>query len=157
MDIQLVSPAFDDRIRWDPALIRKYDVPGPRYTSYPTALQFDENFGSREYERYLLERPPVIGPLSLYVHIPYCRNICYYCACNKIVTRDADVAERYIVALEKEIELLARHFDKRRRVTQLHWGGGTPTFLSPAELTRLMHGLAKHFSLIDSAERDYSI
>jgi len=73
------------------------------------------------------------------------------------VTRDASVAERYIVALEKEIALLSRHFDRRRRVTQLHWGGGTPTFLSPAELTRLMHGLAKHFSLIDSPEREYSI
>jgi oxygen-independent coproporphyrinogen-3 oxidase len=157
MDIQLARHGFDDRIRWDPALIRKYDVPGPRYTSYPTALQFTDGFGAREYEQYLLERPPVIGPLSLYVHIPYCRNICYYCACNKIVTRDAAVAERYIVALEKETALLSRHFDRRRRVTQLHWGGGTPTFLSPAELTRLMHGLAKHFSLIDAPEREYSI
>jgi oxygen-independent coproporphyrinogen-3 oxidase len=157
MDIDVVSHGFDDRIRWDPALIRKYDVAGPRYTSYPTALQFTESFGAREYEEYLLERPPVIGPLSLYVHIPYCRNICYYCACNKIVTRDAAVAERYIVAVEKEIALLSRHFDRRRRVTQLHWGGGTPTFLSPAELTRLMHGLAKHFSLIDAPEREYSI
>ncbi len=157
MDIQLARHGFDDRIRWDPALIRKYDVPGPRYTSYPTALQFTDSFGAREYEQYLLERPPVIGPLSLYVHIPYCRNICYYCACNKIVTRDAAVAERYIVALEKETALLSRHFDRRRRVTQLHWGGGTPTFLSPAELTRLMHGLAKHFSLIDAPEREYSI
>ena len=157
MDIQLGRHGFDDRIRWDPALIRKYDVPGPRYTSYPTALQFTDSFGAREYEQYLLERPPVIGPLSLYVHIPYCRNICYYCACNKIVTRDAAVAERYIVALEKETALLSRHFDRRRRVTQLHWGGGTPTFLSPAELTRLMHGLAKHFSLIDAPEREYSI
>jgi len=157
MDSPLVAHGFDDRIRWDPGLIRKYDVAGPRYTSYPTALQFESGFGSREYESYLLERPPAIGPLSLYVHIPYCRNICYYCACNKIVTRDSEVAERYIVALEKEIALLSRHFDRRRRVTQLHWGGGTPTFLSPAELTRLMHGLAKHFSLIDSPEREYSI
>ena len=117
MDIQLARHGFDDRIRWDPALIRKYDVPGPRYTSYPTALQFTDSFGAREYEQYLLERPQVIGPLSLYVHIPYCRNICYYCACNKIVTRDAAVAERYIVALEKETALLSRHFDRRRRVT----------------------------------------
>ncbi|MBP6482727.1 MAG: coproporphyrinogen III oxidase, partial [Pseudomonadales bacterium] len=93
----------DDRVSWDPALIRKYDIAGPRYTSYPTALQFHDAFGSRQYERYLLERPPTIGPLSLYVHIPFCRNICYYCACNKIITRDAEVAERYLVALEKEL------------------------------------------------------
>ncbi|MCG3169645.1 MAG: Oxygen-independent coproporphyrinogen III oxidase [Pseudomonadales bacterium] len=157
MDMQSSTHGIDERIRWDPALIRKYDVAGPRYTSYPTAVQFADGFGSREYERYLLERPPVIGPLSLYVHIPYCRNICYYCACNKIITRDPEVAERYIVAVEKEVTLLARHFDQRRRVTQLHWGGGTPTYLSPAELTQLMHVLAKHFSLIDSPEREYSI
>jgi oxygen-independent coproporphyrinogen III oxidase len=157
MDMPAINHGFDDRVSWDPALIRKYDVPGPRYTSYPTALQFEDSFGAREYERYLLERPPSISALSLYVHIPYCRNICYYCACNKIVTRDADVAERYIIALEREMELLGRYFDRRRRVTQLHWGGGTPTFLGNAEMTRLMHSLAVNFSLIDSPDREYSI
>ena len=157
MEMPVTYHGCDDRVSWDPALIRKYDIAGPRYTSYPTALQFHDGFGSREYERYLLERPPTIGPLSLYVHIPFCRNICYYCACNKIITRDAEVAERYLVALEKELELLGRHFDHRRRVTQLHWGGGTPTFLSNSELTRLMHSLAVHFNLNDSPDREYSI
>ncbi len=157
MDMKSSTYAIDEHIHWNPALIRKYDVSGPRYTSYPTAVQFSDEFDSGEYERYLLERPPVIGPLSLYVHIPYCRNICYYCACNKIITRDPEVAGRYLRGVEKELDLLARHFDQRRRVTQLHWGGGTPTYLSPAELTQLMHALAKHFLLIDSPEREYSI
>lgn len=155
--MQSIPHQVDARIRWDPALVRKYDVAGPRYTSYPTAMQFSDGFGPGDYARYLHERPPMIGPLSLYVHIPYCRNICHYCACNKVITRDPEVAERYIGAMEQEIELLAPHFDQRRRVTQLHWGGGTPTFLSPAELTQLMHVLAKHFLLIDSPEREYSI
>jgi len=157
MDMQIADRGCDTRISWDSRLIRKYDVAGPRYTSYPTAVQFRDDFGPSDYEQYLRERPPTIGPMSLYVHIPYCRNICYYCACNKIVTRDAEVAERYLVAVEKEVELLSRYFDRRRRVTQLHWGGGTPTFLSNAELTRLMHVLASHFSLIDAPEREYSI
>ena len=155
--MQSTTHAIDEYIHWNPALIRKYDVAGPRYTSYPTAVQFSDEFDPDGYERYLRERPPVIGPLSIYVHIPYCRNICYYCACNKIITRDTEVASRYIRGVEKELDLLARHFDPRRRVTQLHWGGGTPTYLSPAELTQLMHVLAKHFLLIDSPEREYSI
>jgi oxygen-independent coproporphyrinogen-3 oxidase len=143
--------------RWDSALLAKYDVAGPRYTSYPTALQFHEGFDDRAWDRYLLERPPTIAPLSLYVHVPFCRNICYYCACNKIVTRDATIAERYLAALEQEVALLARHVDRRRRITQLHWGGGTPTYFDHSELTRLMHALAVHFSLNDAAEREYSI
>jgi oxygen-independent coproporphyrinogen-3 oxidase len=147
----------DTRVRWDPALLRKYDVAGPRYTSYPTAVQFHEGFGARDYERYLLERPPTIAPLSLYVHIPFCRSICYYCACNKIVTRDEALATRYLDSLERELELIGRFFDRRRRITQLHWGGGTPTFFGNAELTRLMHSLAVHFSLNDAPEREYSI
>lgn len=143
--------------RWDSALLAKYDVAGPRYTSYPTALQFHEGFDDRAWEQYLRERPPVITPLSLYVHVPFCRNICYYCACNKVVTRNSVLAERYLDALEQEVALLARHVDRRRRITQLHWGGGTPTYFDQSELTRLMHALAVHFSLNDAPEREYSI
>ena len=157
MNIIAKRAATEDLFVWDERLIRKYDVPGPRYTSYPTALQFTESFGPDAYREYLSPRPVSIGALSLYVHVPYCRNICYYCACNKIVTRDQSVAERYLDALEKEVKLLAPYFDGRRKVTQLHWGGGTPTFLSGAELTRLMHILSSHFTLIDSADREYSI
>lgn len=152
-----VATEWNDALYWDADLIRKYDVAGPRYTSYPTAVQFSERFAAADYESYLRERPATIGPLSLYVHIPFCRNICYYCACNKIVTRDGEAAERYLLAVERELAMLARHFDRRRRVTQLHWGGGTPTFLSNSELTRLLHGIACHFSLIDTPEREYSI
>lgn len=143
--------------RWDSALLAKYDVAGPRYTSYPTAPQFHEDFDDHAWERYLRERPATIAPLSLYVHVPFCRNICYYCACNKVVTRDTTRAERYLDALEQEVALLGRHVDRRRRITQLHWGGGTPTYFDHAELTRLMHALAVHFTLNDSPEREYSI
>ena len=157
MEMPLAPQLTDHRVKWDPALVRKYDTAGPRYTSYPTAPQFHEGFGPLEYERHLLERPPTIAPLSLYVHIPFCHNICYYCACNKVVTRDAEQAERYLGALERELALLAPHFDRRRRITQLHWGGGTPTWLDNAGLTRLMHSLAVHFSLNDAPDREYSI
>ena len=137
--------------------MRKYDVPGPRYTSYPTALQFSESFDDRAWETYLRERPATIAPLSLYVHIPFCRDICYYCGCNKVVTRDTSRADRYLDSLAREMALLARHVDRRRRITQLHWGGGTPTFLGNAGMTRLMHDLAVHFTLNSSMQREYSI
>ena len=142
---------------WDSALLRKYDVPGPRYTSYPTALTFSESFDDHAWETYLRERPPTIAPLSLYVHVPFCRDICYYCGCNKVVTRDPTRGDRYLDSLAREMALLARFVDRRRRITQLHWGGGTPTFLGNAGMTRLMHELAVHFSLNDAPQREYSI
>jgi oxygen-independent coproporphyrinogen-3 oxidase len=137
-------------------LIAKYDVPGPRYTSYPTALQFDERFTAADYAA-LWQRPATVAPLSLYVHIPFCSNICHYCACNKIATRDADAARRYLSYLEREIDLQSRLAGKSRPVTQMHWGGGTPTFLKPAELTELMYAIGRRFQLIDDTEREYSI
>jgi oxygen-independent coproporphyrinogen III oxidase len=91
------------------------------------------------------------------VHVPFCRDICYYCGCNKVVTRDSSRADRYLDTLTREMALLARHVDRRRRITQLHWGGGTPTFLGNAGMTRLMHDLAVHFSLNDAAQREYAI
>lgn len=142
---------------WDSALLRKYDVPGPRYTSYPTALAFSESFDDHAWETYLRERSPTLAPLSLYVHIPFCRDICYYCGCNKVVTRDTTRADRYLDSLAREMALLARFVDRRQRITQLHWGGGTPTFLGNAGMTRLMHELAVHFSLNDAPQREYSI
>ncbi|MCR8923654.1 oxygen-independent coproporphyrinogen III oxidase [Dasania sp. GY-MA-18] len=136
----------------------KYDVTGPRYTSYPTALQFQANFGCNEYRQELLkQKGSTIAPLSLYVHIPFCHNICYYCACNKIVTRDHSAGRRYLSYLAKEISLQAELVGLQRTVTQLHLGGGTPTFLSDAELTELMHLLGQHFKLSDQPSREYSI
>ncbi len=153
----IAAQRSDNRPLWDNEMLQKYDVPGPRYTSYPTALQFTESFDDRAWETYLRERPPTVAPLSLYVHIPFCRDICYYCGCNKIVTRDVSRADRYLDSLTREMALLARHVDRRRRITQLHWGGGTPSFLDNAGMTRLMHDLAVHFSLNDAPQREYSI
>lgn len=136
-------------------LIARYDVPGPRYTSYPTAQQFREGFGATDYTA--LWDADSIAPLSLYVHVPFCANICYYCACNKIVTRNRDEARQYLAYLEREIALQSALVGKQRPVTQMHWGGGTPTFLNDAEKTELMYALATHFRLIDDPAREYSI
>lgn len=143
--------------QWDDSLIKKYDVAGPRYTSYPTAPHFDTNFGADEYAALWRSKQLGIAPLSLYVHIPFCENICYYCACNKIVTRQKEKARNYLNYLEKEIRLQSQLIGGKRPVTQLHWGGGTPTFLTAAEMTELMYQLASHFTLLDSEEREYSI
>lgn len=148
-------PLLDEIAQGD--LIKKYDVPSPRYTSYPPADQFREDAASDKYMQYLEQRSTSTGPLSLYVHIPFCRSICYYCACNKIVTRNTQAAGRYLDSLEKEVALKAPLFSGRRAVNQLHLGGGTPTFLSCAELVRLMHLLARHFDLIDDESREYAI
>jgi oxygen-independent coproporphyrinogen-3 oxidase len=143
---------------WDRDLIAKYDIAGPRYTSYPTALHFSDDFSTEDYAAQASRQAQrSIAPLSLYLHIPFCQNICYYCACNKIVTKDRSASRRYLDHLAKEIAMQGALFGKHRKVTQLHLGGGTPTFLDNAELTELMHHLAHHFQLIDSDEREYSI
>ena len=142
----------------DKELISKYNIAGPRYTSYPTALNFQEDFTTNQY-RQQAERGKLtsIAPLSLYLHIPFCQNICYYCACNKIVTKDKNASRQYLDYLAKEITLQSALTSKRRLVTQLHFGGGTPTFMDNAELTELMHHLAHNFKLTDSPNREYSI
>ncbi len=143
---------------WDQQLIAKYDVAGPRYTSYPTAPQFDEGYNSDVYKKEALKYlRQSIAPLSLYVHVPFCQNICYYCACNKIVTSDHTVARKYLDYLSKEIQMQSELVGKHRTVMQLHFGGGTPTFLDGAELTELMHQLASHYTLTDCERREYSI
>ncbi|MET0379056.1 MAG: oxygen-independent coproporphyrinogen III oxidase [Spongiibacteraceae bacterium] len=139
------------------ALIEKYSVAGPRYTSYPTAVQFSEGFGADSYRQLWTGVEKSTAALSLYVHIPFCENICYYCACNKVVTRQKHKARQYLDYLEKEIRLQSALIGKNRPVTQLHWGGGTPTFLSAAELTELMYHIASHFNLLDDPQREYSI
>jgi oxygen-independent coproporphyrinogen-3 oxidase len=139
------------------ALIAKYDRSGPRYTSYPTALQFSQDFGESDYSAEAVKQKNSIAPLSIYVHIPFCGDICYYCACNKIVTKNNNHARTYLNYLRKEIELQSQLFSPRRKVTQLHWGGGTPTFLDSAQITELMHITATHFSLQDDNSREYSI
>lgn len=138
-----------------PELLKRYDVPGPRYTSYPTADRFVEAFGEVDYLQALAQRNVgaiAVKPLSIYVHIPFCDTLCYYCGCNKIVTKHHERARPYLDSLFKEIELVARQFEKRQRVSQIHFGGGTPTFLSDDELTEVMSRLRGHFGLLDTVE-----
>ena len=142
-----------------PELLRRFDVSGPRYTSYPTADRFVEAFGQEEYTLALQQRklatPAKAQPLSLYIHIPFCESLCYYCACNKIITKHHDRAEVYLRYLAREIDLHTAHCDLGQVVSQLHLGGGTPTFLSDEELRDLMGMLRRSFTLIAGGE--YSI
>lgn len=141
------------------SLIRQYDVSGPRYTSYPTADRFVEAFTAEDYIQALEQRrsgaAALALPLSLYVHIPFCESLCYYCACNKIITKHHDRAAAYLRYLSREIDLHTRHMGVGQAVSQLHLGGGSPTFLSDAELRELMDMLRRSFSL--SAGGEYSI
>jgi oxygen-independent coproporphyrinogen-3 oxidase len=132
----------------DPVLIRRHDVSGPRYTSYPTADRFVEAFGEAELKDWLAKRNigGISQPLSVYVHLPFCDTLCYYCACNKIITRDHSRSAKYINYLEKELALLDPLLGSQRALCQLHWGGGTPTFLARDEMARLMQAIDRHFT-----------
>jgi oxygen-independent coproporphyrinogen-3 oxidase len=120
---------------FDEELVSRYGGRGPRYTSYPTALQFSESFTADDYRRNAIASNDIDKPLSLYVHIPFCSSLCYYCACNKIVTRNAARVQSYLHTLQKEIQLQATLFDRGRKVRQLHFGGGTPTYLNGPDCT----------------------
>ena len=139
------------------AMLRRLDRPGPRYTSYPTADRFVEAFGPGEYAQALLQRASgaTVGgrpPLSLYLHIPFCESVCYYCACNKVITRHHDKAAEYLGVLAQEVALNVAVLGRSQSVSQLHLGGGTPTFLSDAELRQLMTLLRDNFKLAPGAE-----
>ncbi len=140
-------------------LLRKFDLPGPRYTSYPTADRFVEAFAADDYIQALRQRhrgaAAMALPLSLYVHIPFCESLCYYCACNKIITKHHERAQVYLGYLEREIALHTAHLGLGQSVSQLHLGGGTPTFLSDDELRTLMAMLRRNFTLAPGGE--YSI
>lgn len=141
-----------------PELLRRFDVPGPRYTSYPTADRFVEAFRDREYVLALTQRRlggATALPLSIYVHIPFCESLCYYCACNKIITKHHERAELYLDYLGKEVDLHVAQLGAGQPVSQLHLGGGTPTFLSDDGLRRLMAMLQRSFALTPGGE--YSI
>ena len=139
------------------ALLRQLDVPGPRYTSYPTADRFVEAFGPEQYRQALQQRGAggVVGgvsPLSLYVHIPFCESVCYYCACNKVITKHHDRSREYLEALEAEIALHVTELGAGKPVSQLHFGGGSPTFLTDDELASVMDTLRGAFKLVAGAE-----
>ncbi|MGE0350326.1 oxygen-independent coproporphyrinogen III oxidase [Hydrogenophaga sp.] len=138
-------------------LLRRFDVPGPRYTSYPTADRFVEAFTESDYVQALRQRRAgsMALPLSLYVHIPFCESVCYYCACNKVITKHHSRAAEYLRYLGRELELQVEHLGKGQTVSQLHLGGGTPTFLSDDELEELMSVIRRHFVLAPGGE--YSV
>jgi oxygen-independent coproporphyrinogen III oxidase len=144
---------------FDAELIRRCDCAGPRYTSYPTAVQFTTAFGEEAYCNVARESNARSAgePLSLYVHVPFCASPCFYCGCNRIITRSRDRAEGYLSRLKREIELQAEHFVRTRGVDQLHFGGGTPTFLETSQLASLMDHLARHFPFAEEPTREFSI
>jgi oxygen-independent coproporphyrinogen-3 oxidase len=143
----------------NPELLQRYDVAGPRYTSYPTADRFVEAFGEADYLQALEQRRDGVGakayPLSLYVHIPFCESLCYYCACNKIITKHHERGAEYLHYLEREVDLNIAHLGQGQVVSQLHLGGGSPTFLSDAELAQLMAMLRRNFQFAPGGE--YSV
>jgi oxygen-independent coproporphyrinogen-3 oxidase len=141
----------------DQALIGRYDQSGPRYTSYPTAVQFHEGFGPEQYRAAARASNASGRPLSLYFHIPFCDTVCFYCACNKVATKDRSRAQPYLERVYRELEMQGALFDRDRPVEQLHWGGGTPTFISPEQMRELMTVTGRHFHLLDDDSGEYSI
>ncbi len=148
---------LQQQLVFDQALITRYDQSGPRYTSYPTAVQFHEGFGERQYRAAASASNASGQPLSLYFHIPFCDTVCFYCACNKIATKDRSKAQPYLDRVYREMAMQGELFDKGRRVEQLHWGGGTPTFISHEQMRELMTVTGRYFHLLDDDSGEYSI
>jgi len=141
-------------------VLRRFDTPGPRYTSYPTADRFHEGFDASDVDAALRTRAAAgraAEPLSVYVHIPFCESVCYYCACNKVITKHHERAGEYLDALETEIGLVVGALGSTQRVSQLHFGGGSPTFLSDAELERVMLALHHAFDIVAGAEMSIEV
>ncbi|HET8941460.1 MAG TPA: oxygen-independent coproporphyrinogen III oxidase [Rudaea sp.] len=144
---------------FDAALIARYDTTGPRYTSYPAATSFHAGFGEAQLRDCAADSndEPIPRPLSLYVHVPFCMSPCFYCGCNRIITRDVRLAERYLASLYREIEMVAGMFDRDRQVVQLHFGGGTPNFLDARQMSELMDSLERHFAFARTPTREFGI
>ena len=134
------------------AVLEKYNRPGPRYTSYPTAPVWKDDFGPDDLEKYYAIADERATPLSLYMHLPFCESLCLFCACNVSIQKDKAVAIPYLAALKREIEHVAKHVSRARPVIQFHWGGGTPTYLSPAQLADLFAFTRERFSFAPDAE-----
>ncbi|MEN5263744.1 oxygen-independent coproporphyrinogen III oxidase [Stenotrophomonas sp. TWI587] len=142
---------------FDPELLRRHDRPGPRYTSYPTAPHFHDGYGETALRQAIADSNDVGRPLSLYVHVPYCSSPCFYCGCNRVITRDHSKGDGYVARVLSEADLMAPQFDPTREVIQLHLGGGTPNFLAPAQMRELIDGLRQRFNFSTAASRDFSI
>ncbi|MGR4894642.1 oxygen-independent coproporphyrinogen III oxidase [Stenotrophomonas sp. LARHCG68] len=153
------NPVLLNPLGWtfDPELLRRHDRPGPRYTSYPTAPHFHDGYGQSQLQAAIARSNTSARPLSLYVHVPYCTSPCFYCGCNRVISRDRSKGEHYVDQVLREADRAAPLFDPAREVIQLHLGGGTPNFLEPAQLRRLLEGLGRRFRFSPRAERDFSI
>ena len=151
--------ATRNRICFDPELIRRYDLRAPRYTSYPSADHFENSFTEKHYRQAAVtsNEIPIPSALSLYFHIPFCNSLCFFCACNKVVTRRTAVADEYLDHLCQEIQLQGALYDGDRDVVQLHLGGGTPTFLTMNQIKRLLQKVDQHFLLSTNPDREFSI
>jgi oxygen-independent coproporphyrinogen-3 oxidase len=143
-----------ERFTVDEGLLRRFDKPGPRYTSYPTAVEFHDGVGAAEYEATLAaaDAAGADAPLSLYMHLPFCEHRCLFCGCHVVITKKRDVAAEYLEYLKREIDLVAARLPRRRSVVQLQWGGGTPTYFSPAQLRDLFDYTAERFTMAPGAE-----
>lgn len=146
---------FDIDVIFNDELIKRYEGVAPRYTSYPSAAQFAP-VSLHDYQQQAALTLPH-NPLSLYIHIPFCDMLCYYCGCNKIVTKDRSHAQAYLLRLYKEMRLQNDLFDEDRPITQLHWGGGTPTFINNEQMCELMHVTREYFNLLKDDQGEYSI
>ncbi len=141
-----------DRFEISDAFLEKYNRPGPRYTSYPTAPVWQDNFGPDDLEQYCAAADAAHSPVSLYMHLPFCDSLCLFCACNVVITKDHSVAPPYIQILEREIEHVSRFVSRDRAVVQFHWGGGTPTYLTPEQMEQLFRYTAERFTFAPDAE-----
>lgn len=151
----MLSPKQDfSAVEFDPDLIRRFDHHGPRYTSYPTADRFADHFEQSLVQNAIEDRRQRFGtmPWSIYLHVPFCRNVCFYCACNKIGTKDSAVGDVYLDYVARELALYRPLMGKSRRVSQMHWGGGSPTFLNAEQLRRLWRILAEHVDFVPDGE-----
>jgi oxygen-independent coproporphyrinogen III oxidase len=141
-----------DRFRISEEFLARYNRPGPRYTSYPTAPVWQDNIGPDDLDQFFTEAEAAQSPVSLYMHLPFCESLCLFCACNVVITKDHGVAPPYLTTLKKEIEYVARHVSRKRSVAQFHWGGGTPTYLTPAQMEDLFGYAAERFTFAPDAE-----
>jgi oxygen-independent coproporphyrinogen III oxidase len=140
------------RFRISEEFLARYNRPGPRYTSYPTAPVWQNDFGPDDFERFAEQADRARTPVSLYMHLPFCESLCLFCACNVVITRDHSVVPRYLKTLEREIAHLSRYVSRDRAVVQFHWGGGTPTYLAPGQMEELFGFAAAAFSFAPDAE-----
>jgi len=153
------TASLESSAQFDPALIARYDLAGPRYTSYPAAPQFHGGFGEAQLRAAIRasNEDPIPRRLSVYVHVPFCLSPCFYCGCTRVITRDTSKADIYLDRLYREIELIAPLFDRDRTLVQLHFGGGTPNFLDERRMGELLDSLARNFSFDRSADREFGI